>query len=109
VTTEGYIVLTGIVEREGDYFVSYCRELGTSSCGDSSEEALANLGDAIEVHIKALIETGELERVFREKNIRIDVPPLGFDELSIRVPLGKVFTTYSRQVPFAGSLALRAV
>jgi predicted RNase H-like HicB family nuclease len=109
VITQGYVVLTGIVEREGAQYVSYCRELGTSSCGDSSDEALENLGDAIEVHLNALEETGELERVFRERNIRIDVPPLGFEEIPIRVPLGKVFTTYSRQVPFAGSLALRAV
>jgi predicted RNase H-like HicB family nuclease len=109
VTIQGYVVLTGIVEREGDQFVSYCRELGTASCGDSSDEALDNLGDAIEVHIKALIETGELERVFREKRIRIDIQPPGFDELSIRVPPGKVFTTYPRQVPFAGGVAVPAV
>jgi predicted RNase H-like HicB family nuclease len=109
VTIQGYVVLTGIVEREGDQFVSYCRELGTASCGDSSDDALDNLGDAIEVHIKALIETGELERVFREKSIRIDIQPPGFDELSIRVPPGKVFTTYPRQVPFAGSVAVPAV
>jgi predicted RNase H-like HicB family nuclease len=107
---QGYVVLTGIVEPEGDQFVSYCRELDTASCGDSSDEALANLGDAIQVHIEALIETGELERVFRERNIRIDVEPSGFgDELFIRVPPGKVFTTYPRQVPFAGGVGVRAV
>ncbi len=106
---QGYVVLTGIVEREGDQFVSYCRELGTSSCGDSSDEALENLGDAIEVHLDALEETGELERVFRERNIRIDVQPSGFDELSVRVPPGKVFTTYPRQVTFTGGATDRAL
>ena len=29
----GYIVLTGVVEEEDGQFVSYCRELGTASCG----------------------------------------------------------------------------
>jgi len=66
---EGYVVLTGIVEKEGSQFVSYCRELGTSSCGDTVGEAFENLGDAIEVHINALIETGELLQVFRERTI----------------------------------------
>ena len=68
----GHVVLTGLVEREGDQFVSYCRELGSSSCGDTIDEALHNLGDAIEVHLNALEETGELERVFRERSIRFD-------------------------------------
>lgn len=97
---QGYVILTGVVEREGSQFVSYCRELGTSSCGDTTEEALENLGDAIEVHINALIETGELLRVLRERNIRIDLqPPL--EELSVRVSPGKIFTIYQRQVPIA--------
>ncbi|MFQ5875302.1 MAG: type II toxin-antitoxin system HicB family antitoxin [Dehalococcoidia bacterium] len=95
---QGYVVLTGVVEREGDQFVSYCRELGTSSCGDTAEEAFANLGDAIEVHIEALIETGELQRTLREKNIRIDLEPLP-GELSVRVAPGQMFTTYPRSVP----------
>ena len=109
VVIQGYVVLTGIVEPEGDQYVSFCRELGTASCGDSSDEALRNLGDAIDVHLNALEETGELERVFRERNIRIDVQPPGFDELSIRVPPGKVFTTYPRQVPLTGGAAVRAL
>ena len=60
----GYVTLTGIIEEEDDQFVSYCRELGTSSCGDTIGEAFNNLGDAIEVHINGLIETGELIQVF---------------------------------------------
>ena len=94
---EGYVVLTGIVEEEGSQFVSNCRELGTSSCGDTVNEAFENLGDAIEVHINALIETGELPRVFRERNIRIDLEPSP-DELAIRVSPGKIFTIYQRPI-----------
>ena len=98
----GSVILTGVAEREGDQFVSYCRELGTASCGDTIEEALKNLGDAIEVHIGALTETGELQRVLREKNIRIDIQPPSSDELFVRIPPGKIVTTYSHQVPLAG-------
>ena len=98
--SQGYVVLTGIAEREGSQFVSYCRELGTSSCGDTANEALENLGDAIEVHINALVETGELLRALRERNIRIDLqPPL--DELSIRLPPGKILTICRWQIPVA--------
>ena len=73
IDSAAYVTLTGIVEKDDGQFVSYCRELGTSNCGDTVEEAFANLGDAIDVHIDALIETGELSKVFRERHIRIDI------------------------------------
>ena len=98
---EGVVVLTGLVEREEEQFVSFCRELGTTSCGDTIDEALQNLEDAIEVHLAALEETGELGRFLRERNINIILssvePPL--DEMQISVPLGKILTTYLRTVP----------
>ena len=97
---EGVIVLTGIAEPEGDQYVSICRELGTSSCGDTAEEALGSLGDAIAVHLNALEETGELSRVLRERNINIALSPLS--ELNVTVPLEKIFTTYQYPVPVAG-------
>lgn len=105
----GYIVLTGFIEEEGNQFVSYCRELGTSSCGDTVAEALGNLGDAIEVHLDALVESGELERVFRERNIRIDLAPPVPDSVFINVPPGKIFTTYPHHVPLGGTPRLSAV
>ena len=66
---QGVVILTSVVEEEGDQFVSFCTELGTASCGDSIEEALANLQEAIWVHLNALEETGERERVFGERGI----------------------------------------
>ena len=68
---QGVIILTGMVEAEGNQFVSTCRELGTSSCGDSVEEAFVNLEEAIEVHLNALEEVGERDRVFQEQGINI--------------------------------------
>ena len=59
----GYVVLTGTVESEDHLFVSHCPELGVASCGDTVEEALDNLGEALVVHLEALGEIGELERV----------------------------------------------
>jgi predicted RNase H-like HicB family nuclease len=99
----GHVVLTGIIEREEDQFVSYCPELGVASCGDTVDEAIDNLGDAIQVQLDALEETGELRRVFHERNIRIDLSPPPFDGVSIKVPPGKICYTYPRQVPLAGA------
>ncbi len=95
---QGYIVLTGIVEKEGSQFVSYCRELGTSSCDATIDEAFKNLWDAVDVHLKALEETGQLSQVLAEKHIRIDLwpPP---DEPFIKIPMGKICTAYQIKVP----------
>ena len=71
----GYIVLTGIVEEEDGQFASYCRELGTASCGDTVTEAFDNLRGAIELNIEGMEVVGELERTLRERNIRIDRNP----------------------------------
>ena len=102
-TVEGVIVLTEVVEEEESQFASYCRELGTSSCGDTIEEAFANLEEAIAVHLNALEETGERERFFRERNINIIISPLS--ELLLTVPLGKPFKTFQCEVATAGALA----
>ena len=95
----GYIVLTGVVEEEDGQFVSYCRELGTASCGDSISEALDNLGEAIELNVEGLEEVGELERTLRERNIRVDQNPPRSDGVDVNVPLGQVIKIYSIPVP----------
>ena len=52
--TRGEIVLTELVEPDGDQFAAYCLELGTASCGDTIEEAFTNLEEAIWVHLNEL-------------------------------------------------------
>jgi predicted RNase H-like HicB family nuclease len=41
--------LTGIIEREGDGYVSLCPELDIASQGDTVEEARLNLVEALEL------------------------------------------------------------
>jgi len=41
--------LTGLLEREGDGYVSLCPELDVASQGRTVEEALANLREAVEL------------------------------------------------------------
>ncbi|MYC38027.1 MAG: hypothetical protein F4X66_14100 [Chloroflexi bacterium] len=99
----GYIVLTGIVEEEDGQFASYCRELGTASCGDTISEALDNLGEAIELNIEGLEEVGELERTLQDRNIRIERNPPKQDGVDVNVPLGQLIKIYSVPVPLIAS------
>ena len=44
--------LTGLLEREGDGYVSLCPELDVASQGSTVEEALANLREAVELFLE---------------------------------------------------------
>jgi len=46
-------LLTAIIEREGDGYVSLCPELDIASQGDTIEEARNNLREAIELFFEA--------------------------------------------------------
>ena len=83
------VVLTSVVEPEDDMFVSTCIELGTASCGDTIQEAFENLEEAIAVHLNALEELGETERVFHERGIEILRAPIG-ETVPRSVPIDKV-------------------
>ncbi len=76
----------------------------SASCGDTIDEALENLGEAIEVHLKGLEETGELRRVLRERNIRINEGLPTSDGIYVGVTPGKMFTTYTCIVPLASAI-----
>jgi len=63
--------LTALVWKEGDQYVSKCPELEVASCGDTIEEALENLKEAVELYIENAKELGtlddEFEAVFSKK------------------------------------------
>ena len=88
--TAGYVRLTGIVETaEEGGFVSLCPELGIASQGESIEEALANLGEAIDAHLESLVSLGELDRVLQEKRIEV-LRKIPRDAVSVSVTPGTV-------------------
>ena len=99
----GYILLMGFAEEEDGLFVSYCRELGTASCGDTLLEALDNLGDAIDVHLQGLADVGELGRTLRERQIRVDSQPPDLDGVEVRVPPGRIIKTYLNSIPLVAN------
>jgi len=54
---------TAVVWRETDGFVSKCPELGVASCGDTFEEAVSNLREAVDLYLENAKELGLLEEV----------------------------------------------
>ena len=78
--------VTYLVKPEHGQYASYCPELGTASCGDSIEEALDNIKDAVSLHIETLKELGTLDKFLAERGVK---PLLRYPrqkELSVSVP-----------------------
>jgi predicted RNase H-like HicB family nuclease len=61
---------TAVVWKETEGYVSKCPELGVASCGDSFEEAVSNLRQAVELYIENAVELdlmGEIEESLTTK------------------------------------------
>ncbi len=69
--SRGYITLTLEAYPEDKAFVSRCRELGVTSCGDTALSAIDALKDAVATYLDAIERLGERERIFAEKGIEI--------------------------------------
>ena len=54
---------TAVIWKENEGYVSKCPELGTASCGDSFDEALANLREAVELYLENAKQLGIIEEV----------------------------------------------
>jgi predicted RNase H-like HicB family nuclease len=44
---------TGVITKEGKWYVAHCVELGVVSQGKSSESARANLREAVELYVES--------------------------------------------------------
>jgi len=58
--------LTGIVHRDGNGWTAYCRELDLASCGDTADEAIAAIKEAITLWFEYCISKNALERALSE-------------------------------------------
>jgi len=54
---------TAVVWKETNDYVSKCPELGVASCGDSFDEAIRNLKEAVELYLENAKELGMMEEV----------------------------------------------
>ena len=58
--------LTGLLEREGDGYVSLCPELDVASQGATMDEALANLREAVGLFLESASPTEIEQRLHPE-------------------------------------------
>ena len=98
-TDSGYVILTGTVQWDEVAYWSRCPELGVASCGDTIEEALDNLGEALELQLLALADIGRLEQDFQENGIAVKTGPLPAESVIVSAPLGKILRIYVLPVP----------
>ncbi len=54
---------TAVVWKETEGFVSKCPELGVASCGDTFEEAVSNLKEAVQLYLDNAKELGLIEDI----------------------------------------------
>jgi predicted RNase H-like HicB family nuclease len=71
-----HVTLTGSIWREGNVYVSLCPELGVSSCGDTPDEALRMLKEAVELYLENARQLGIWEdvRPAVEATVRFTAP-----------------------------------
>ena len=60
------ITLTAVLEKEGDDYVALCPEIDVASQGQSVEEALANLKEAVGLFMECASEKEIQERLHSE-------------------------------------------
>jgi predicted RNase H-like HicB family nuclease len=95
-----YILLTLRAYPEGKQWVSECLELGTTSCGDTIEEALESVKDATLLYLQTIEANGTRERILKEKGVPIvsgDPPSLA--EVHGRARPNEVLSPYVHKVP----------
>ena len=80
-------VLTATILREGDQYAAVCQELDVATCGDTVDDACANLDDAITLYLNAIEANGTRERVFRDKGIVVLRGPIRNPGRSPSAPL----------------------
>ena len=67
-----YVKLTIVFEEQNDgQWTASCKELGTSTFGDSLNDAQEKIEEAVFLHLEALVKVGELKRFFEENNISL--------------------------------------
>lgn len=94
-----HVVLTGVAYKEGNQFVSLCPELEVASFGDTAEEALDMLEEALEVYLEELADIGTLAQEFYEMSIEVHSDNPKSDEQAESSTLENRIRAYSMKVP----------
>lgn len=71
-----YVRLTVVFEKQNDdRWTANCKELGTATFGESFQDAVEKIEEAICLHLNTLEEVGERERFLKENNIALHNEP----------------------------------
>lgn len=100
--TVGYIILTLRAYPEGKQWVSECLELDVTSCGDTIEEALENIRDAVTVYLDAIEEQGGQARIFRERGVVVHSGEPPDEEIPVWARPKEVVSPYVTKVAGSG-------
>ena len=93
------VILTGVAEKDGNQFTAICPELEVASFGDTVEESLDMLEEALEVYLEAVHDVGELAREFQEMGIKVHPDNPETDEARESPSQGGNVRTYIMRVP----------
>jgi len=75
-------VLSGFLFEEGNKWVAYCQVLDLSSCGETSDEALKNIREAIRLFFDSCIARNTLHQVLIELGWICQTPDGAYKELT---------------------------
>lgn len=59
------LTLTDVVKQEGDQYAALCLELDVASCGETREEAMAALRDAVETYLEYMRDKSRKDEILR--------------------------------------------
>jgi len=103
VGTNEYIVLTALFRREDKVWQAEVVELGTAASGRTLNEAADRLGEFVELHLSALEDAGECERVLSERSITVYPAALRSDvavyKVNTDVPAGSFAAPLIKDLP----------
>ena len=77
------IAITGIIEPDEDKWTASCPELDVHTCGDTKEDALESLKEAVIGYLEAIEECGRMEELLHAMEARPSY------RLSVEKPVGK--------------------
>jgi len=94
----GYLTLTGVIEsaEEGGYS-SVCPELAVASQGETIDEALSRLQEAVRVYLDTISELGDLEHVLARRALKPGLLRPNH-AVSLKVRPGSVVSSFIVQV-----------
>lgn len=76
----GFITVTLVLEQYGDHWLGQCTELGTSTYGDTADEAWTDLVEAVVLQLSEAEREGYLDAFLADNGVRMEPAPVSAGE-----------------------------